>query len=366
MPFQQLICDTNPRQPGHWLNRRADRLMRQPDDERLPKPKPNQKQMVRIKSRHEDNPFLYDAEAKTWTVPGIDYMGKLGGLHGPRRAWFLEGKWQQAEGLVLPQWDPEINIVDWSDVPEMGWYMAGMDFGFHAPGCFQVWGFTGAQDRPIAEQRGYRVAEVYRRGWTIEQWAQTIMEIRQDFPFRTGVADSADPGSIKFLNDYLGSARGRGHAGTFRGADKTKGIAARLELLRSLIANEPAREENGVLFQGGPRLYAVRDAFPYGLQPELKAEGKEACLEDEVESLVFPDNDGTKETKEIPDKACADHAVDTMGYTWVAAFGKDQSDIKAGPPKPAPGTLGAVFGTAQSLWQEKLGRLKRDRRRQGA
>lgn len=358
MPFQQLICDTNPRQPGHWLNQRAKRLKKVSDDPRLPAPPKGAKQMTRIKSRHEDNPFLYDAAKKEWTPQGVDYKSKLGGLHGARAAWFDLGEWLQAEGLVLPMWNPEVHVVDWSKVPELAWYAAALDFGFNAPGCLQVWGFTGAHDRPVGEQRGYRVAEIYRSGWTIEQWAQTAMEVRQEFPFRNGVADCADPGNIKYLNDHLGYARGRSGNVVFRGADKTKGVGSGLELLRSVLADEPARDENGVRWDGGPRCFFVRDAFPYGLQQEgLKALGKPACFEDEIESLVYPENDGTKPVTELPDKACPDHAIDTARYLWTWAFGKDQTPRKD-PTKFEPGTYGDLFGTPESLLREKLERMR--------
>jgi phage terminase large subunit len=360
MQFQQVICDTNPRQPTHWLNKRANRLKRIPDDPRLPKPPLGAKQMVRIKSRHEDNPFLYDHEAKEWTPQGVDYLGKLEGLHGPRFAWFRQGEWKAAEGLVLPQFDAEKNVVDWGEVPELRWFVAGVDFGFHAPGVLQIWGFTGDREQPIGEQRGYRVAEVYRKGWTIEEWAQACMELRQEWPYRVGVADAADPGSIKFLNDYLGRARGRSGQGVFQPCDKSKGIASGLELLRSVLADEPAREENGSFYPGGPRCYFVRDAFPYGIQEELRSLGKECSFETEVESFTFPENDGTKKDGDLPDKRCADHAIDTARYVWTWGWGKNLRKAESRHSFP-PDTYGALFGTPETLWAETVRSWRRDR-----
>lgn len=364
MPFQQIVCDTNPRQPGHWLNQRAKRPVKPSDDPLMPKPAPNAKQMRRIKSRHQDNPFLWDHALKQWTREGAEYMQTLLGLRGPRRAWFLEGAWTQAEGLVLPQWNPEKHLVSWDDVPKLGWYAAAMDFGHRAAGCLQVWGFTGAHDRPIGEQRGYRVAEVYRAGWTIEQWAQAVMDLRQEFPLRTGVADCADPGNIEFLNSYLGYARGRAHGGLFRGADKTKGVASGLELLRSLLADEPAREEEGLHYEGGPRMLFVRDAHPYGRDQELRDRGLPTSFEDEVESYCYPENDGTKALTELPDKACQDHAIDTTRYLWTWAFGKDQTP-REDPSAVKAGTWGELWGTPASLMRDKLKAMAGHGRRLG-
>lgn len=359
MPFQQTVCDTNPRQPTHWLNQRPDRPVRIPDDPRLPKPKAGQKQMVRLRSVHEDNPFLFDHKKGVWTTQGVDYLTKLEGLHGARYQWFRKGEWRAAEGMVLPMWNQDIHVVDWSEVPELPWYMAGIDFGYASPGCLQVWGFTGRQEQPIGEQRGYRVAEVYRKGWTLEEWAQVVMELRQDYPFRTGVADAADPGAIRFLNDYLGAARGRKHAGIFRPVDKSKGTVAGLELLRSVLSDEPPRQEpDGRWVSGGPRCFFVRDAFPYGLQKELLHEGKPACWEGEVESYTFPEQRDGKPTGEIPDKRCEGHAIDTTRYVWTHGWGKDMSPPEK-PPVYPKGTCGYGFGDAESLWKERIREMRR-------
>src|SRR5579871_192987 len=72
MPFQQLIGDTNPDSPTHWLKRRADAG-----------------QTVLLESRHEDNPTV---------TP--EYLATLDALTGARRLRLRFGKWVQAEGQV--------------------------------------------------------------------------------------------------------------------------------------------------------------------------------------------------------------------------------------------------------------------------
>ena len=72
MPYQQLIMDTNPGPPSHWLNQRC-----------------NAGRTTRILSRHEDNPTI-----------SLTYLNTLRALTGARRARLYEGRWAAQEGLV--------------------------------------------------------------------------------------------------------------------------------------------------------------------------------------------------------------------------------------------------------------------------
>src|SRR5690349_4259246 len=80
LPYQQLLADTNPGAPSHWLKRRCDvgkcRL---------------------IESRHEDNPRLYDAARQQWTEEGKRYLATLDALTGARLQRLRHGRWVQAE-----------------------------------------------------------------------------------------------------------------------------------------------------------------------------------------------------------------------------------------------------------------------------
>src|SRR5262249_27220491 len=89
MPYQQLIADTNPDRPTHWLKQRCDAG-----------------RTLLLESRHEDNPVLWDMKAKAWTRIGTDYLAKLGALTGPRKLRLRDGRWVQAEGVVYEGWDP--------------------------------------------------------------------------------------------------------------------------------------------------------------------------------------------------------------------------------------------------------------------
>lgn len=92
-PIQQLIMDTNPSFPLHWLKRRCDAGLT-----RL------------IYCHHEDNPILYDHGTNQWTARGQTYLRSLDQLTGIMKERLRYGRWVQAEGVVYDNFDPEQNV----------------------------------------------------------------------------------------------------------------------------------------------------------------------------------------------------------------------------------------------------------------
>lgn len=82
--LNQIIADVNPASEYHWLNQRAGGGL-----------------MTRLLSRHEDNPTC---------TP--EYLSTLRSLTGHRRSRLYEGLWTSAEGLIWPEFDPAIHILD--------------------------------------------------------------------------------------------------------------------------------------------------------------------------------------------------------------------------------------------------------------
>jgi hypothetical protein len=100
LSWQQGIADCNPDAPNHWLNRRPSRQLTDENGQRVfdaaGKPVP---QMVRLVSRHIDNPAYYDRVKRCWTPQGRAYMAMLNGLTGTRRSRLLLGQWVAASGV---------------------------------------------------------------------------------------------------------------------------------------------------------------------------------------------------------------------------------------------------------------------------
>ena len=91
--YQQIIGDTNPDSPTHWIWSRSQSGRTQ-----------------LLNSRHEDNPRLFDGQ--NWTPYGLEYLERLNRLTGVMRDRFKDGKWVQASGLVYGD--------VWSDGPDDG------------------------------------------------------------------------------------------------------------------------------------------------------------------------------------------------------------------------------------------------------
>ena len=87
MPFQQLLADTNPSAPSHFLLQRA-----------------RAGHLKMVHTRHTDNPVLYDHGREDWTDQGRAYLARLEKLTGARKSRLLAGLWVQEEGIVYDNW----------------------------------------------------------------------------------------------------------------------------------------------------------------------------------------------------------------------------------------------------------------------
>lgn len=151
--FQQLMADANPWTPTHWLKMRCD----------------NGKTKM-IRSRHEDNPTLFDPATGEITPGGKAYMGKLDALTGVRFQRLRRGIWCAAEGLIYEEWDPEVHLHKRIAEPPVSWtrYVT-VDFGYTNPMVVQFW----AEDD---HGRLYLYRELYQTKITVDEMAPKIKE----------------------------------------------------------------------------------------------------------------------------------------------------------------------------------------------
>lgn len=151
--FQQLMADANPDVPTHWLKVRCGK---------------GRTKMIR--SRHEDNPTLFDPKTGKITPGGAAYMGKLDALTGVRYQRLRKGIWCAAEGLVYEEWDPEVHLHKQIKVPPISWtrYIT-VDFGYTNPMVVQFW----AEDE---DGRLYLYKELYQTKITVDEMAPKILE----------------------------------------------------------------------------------------------------------------------------------------------------------------------------------------------
>lgn len=84
-PYNQIVCETNPGVPSHWLLKRA-----------------KAGKMDYFTSTHRDNPKLWDGKTQAWTTFGEHYINVvLSNLTGSRRRRLLEGVWCADEAAVF-------------------------------------------------------------------------------------------------------------------------------------------------------------------------------------------------------------------------------------------------------------------------
>jgi len=293
-PIQRRICDTN---PGHDLLWMAPRMGYFPAGRRNAR-EPGRR--LHLLSKHKDNPRIEQS-----------YIEELKALPpGAIRDRMWRGWWVAEEGRIFDGWKPSIHMLDADQVPALKWYFASMDFGYRNPGCFQVWGVD-------ADDRIYEVAEIYRSGWQRDEWAQAIVELRREFPFRRVIADSEDPREIDFLNDFLGAPGGRDEPRIVEGAEKSRGVLHGLNQVRWALSLDSS---------GKPRMYVVRDNLRCGRDEVLARQAKPTDSTQEVGGYVFRKRQDGKPDLEEPDPACPNHGMDCWRYANVWKWRKRQHE----------------------------------------
>lgn len=276
--FQQLMADANPWTPTHWLKVRCDK-----------------KKTHMIRSRHEDNPTLFNPKTGEITEGGKAYMQKLDALTGVRYMRLRKGIWCAAEGLVYEEWDPDIHIHKQIKVPPISWtrYIT-IDFGFTNPMVAQFW----AEDE---DGRFYLYKEFYHTGMLVEDMARKIkeaMNLRREPRPRMIICDHDAEGRAT-LERHLGMST--------KAAKKTveDGIQA---VKKRMIKSE---------LDGKPRIYLCQDAVIEVDKALSDAKKPTSTLEEVVgyiwdRGTVLAQNNG-KPPKEVPVKE-DDHGMDAMRY----------------------------------------------------
>ena len=275
--FQQLMADTNPGPPGHWLNQRSIRGL-----------------TTMIPCRHEDNPRLWDGNH--WTAEGISYITRLENLTGVRYQRLRKGLWAAAEGLVYEGFDPPIHLRKPLLMPPPEWtrYLA-VDFGYRNPFTCQWW-----TENPDGQLIMYR--ELYGTGKLVEDWAREILAAikrgdgqHSDRPPHTIICDH-DAEDRATLERHLDMGTTAAHKSV---SDGIQAVQARLK---------PGKN-------GKPGLAICRNAL-VAPDPALADAHKPLCLQDEVVAYIWDPavaRAAGETAREVPLKQ-DDHGCDAARY----------------------------------------------------
>ena len=264
VPFQQLIADTNPSFPTHWLKQRSD-----------------QGATKMLESRHEDNPRLWDHKAKKWTPEGVDYIeGKLDRLTGARKQRLRFGKWVQAEGVIHEDYDPAIHLIDRFEIPEDWDRFRVVDFGFTNPFVCQWWAIDG-------DGRLYRYKEIYMTQRTVKVHSTKITNFSKGESFITTVCDHDAEDMATLRENGIPSIPAR------------KAVSVGLQRVAERL--KIAKDKK-------PRIFFLRDSV-VEVDQTLVDDKRPWTTEQEFEGYIW----SKKLTKEEPVKL-NDHGMDALRY----------------------------------------------------
>jgi hypothetical protein len=157
----QIIGDCNPGSEDHWILKRAVGGI-----------------LKLLKSRHEDNPRLYDDDGLL-TEKGVKSMRVLNALTGIRRKRGRDGEWIGAEGLFFEEWDEDLHTCEPFEIPKDWPVWGALDIGRAHP---TAWGALTENDGTI-----YLIAEHVKNNWPIAQHCRAIrrqLEIAKIIPER--------------------------------------------------------------------------------------------------------------------------------------------------------------------------------------
>jgi PBSX family phage terminase large subunit len=259
MPYQQLLADTNPDTPHHWLAGRCDRGA-----------------TVKLQSLHTDNPLLYDDDG-TLTADGARYIAKLQALTGVRYQRLYLGRWVAAEGVIYEHFDSQVHVVDPFPIPSDWTRWWSVDFGFVHPFVFQWW----AED---PDGKLYLYRELYRTRRTVDEHAADVAAYSKAEPPPRAVICDHDAEGRATLENELG-------VGTVK-ADK--------RVLEGIDAVQTRLRDRRVLLLRDCRVYP---------DPDLAEQHKPTCTAEEIPGYVWADY----RTKEGPVKE-QDDGCDAMRY----------------------------------------------------
>lgn len=282
IPYQQLIADANPDVPTHWLKVRCDT-----------------EKTHHIRSRHEDNPILFqqnaDGTTGAMTEVGRNYISKLDALTGVRYMRLRKGVWCAAEGMVYEEFDPAVHIHKRIITPPISWtrYIT-VDFGYTNPMVVQFW----AEDE---DGRLYLYRELYETKITVDKMAIKIREAMN-------LKKEPRPRMIICDHDAEGRAVLERELGMSTKAAK-KSVEDGIQAVKKrLMLNEA---------DGKPRLYLCQDAI-IERDKELSDRKKPTCTLDEIVGYIWDRGTSTaqaagKPPKEHPVKE-DDHGMDAARY----------------------------------------------------
>jgi phage terminase large subunit len=289
--FQQLLADTNPDAPFHWVKQRVDRG-----------------DMTMLESRHEDNPVLFAEDPatgrRTMTAIGKSYIGKLDRLTGTRHRRLRLGLWVASEGIIYEEYDPNIHVIDSFPIPDDWARWWAVDFGYVNPFVMQCWAEDG-------DGRLFMYREIYHSRRLVEDHCKQMMKIvapgsrwTEDGDLIVGQWIEPKPRLVICDHDAEGRATLERYLGT-GSYPADKNVAEGIQYVQQRLKVEGPNT---------PRLFFLKGAT-IERDPVMEDQGRPTATQDELLSYIWakPPKTVEKPPKDEPEKE-NDHGADTMRY----------------------------------------------------
>ena len=370
-PWSLQIADCNPAGARHWLNLLAEEDLVLDDDvrEQLGLTKEQmvgRKAMHRIRTKIQDNPKFWDAEAGTYTDQGAEYMALLARLSPEEQSRLIDSKWVSRTGQVYPSYDHDRHVVNgrlehrkrewhkWWLVPvgkpmfgtennfdldfeerPVSHFVASVDWGFSPdPGVFQIHAMDEAG-------RAFMVKEWFKTERDLEWWANIIIEQQGLMDIRAIVCDGP-PEKVATLNRMLGGKlndRGKPIAML---ANKGPGsIHAGIEMVRYALGDDSA---------GEPRQRFLANALQHDPDANLLKAHAPTSTVGEMDGYVYHERreDSNGPNKPLPvDKD--NHGMDALRYLDSYLFSNRHGARSPADTIKNPGTVGAILNKEKQV-----------------
>ena len=291
-PYPQVMGDCNPDAPTHWIL--------------------NRPRLRRFKSRHEDNPTLFDPATGEITERGWRTVATLDAMTGVRYKRGRLGLWVGAEGQVYEEWQNDVHVIDRFAIPPAWRRIRVLDFGYNNPFVCQWWAIDH-------DGRMYLYRELYMSGRTVARHKVDICIHSQGERYEATIADHdaedratlaetttvADPALVARLT-AAGFQPGAGGIVTLP-AITTKAADKRVK-----VGIEKVQERIRPSGDGKPRIFLMVDSL-IEEDAALKESHRPTCTRDEFPSYVWMQPGDGRAAKEEPVKV-NDHGMDALRY----------------------------------------------------
>lgn len=318
-PYHFILGDCNPPEAGsyHWVFHRPE--------------------ITRIETIHRDNPEIWDAEKKQATEFGQPYLKVLESLPGSLRKRFFEGKVDDSELRVYPDFKPGTHVISQADfenrletVSAERVYL-GFDAGYRPnPGVLMIT-MVGSDDALYVIQGIARVAAFdefwVERAVEYDQWSREVLGRRVHKLYSEHVPQIQDRFRMAGL--------------PVQGAEKRDKMVS-IRQVQALLAAEN-------------QFFIVREHADMDPCPVLSRRNVPQTLIDEFLNYQFTEAYQRKGGDPVPQDV-HDHWLDTLLYIVRTA--------KIGAAQQRAQTESQTF-TADDLWKKMQKTREQERRSEG-